>query len=122
MKANTKRDCLNQYFDLMTKGDKLHARVIALMESNRITSGACFYVHNPYDWHGAKSIAKILEKAGHSKNYTAALKRISQWHWNYYLKDIEAHLAETTAFVNEQEKLPFDKTQKQILIQKGELK
>lgn len=99
----------------------LSNRLDALLEQNRITSGARYYVYNPYQFYGLTQIMEILAKAGKAKDYTRYIKRIDSFSYNYYLKDFQDNMAKALAFVEEQEALPFESTQKQVLIQKGEL-
>lgn len=42
--------------------------------------------------------------------------------FNIWLEDFKKDLQKTEAFLAEQENLPFEQSQKQVLIQKGELK
>ena len=99
----------------------LSNRLDALLEQNRITPGARYYVYNPYQFYGLTQILEILDKASHSKDYIRYIKRIDSITYNIYLQDFQKDMARALAFVEEQEALPFELTQKQVLIQKGEL-
>ena len=114
----------SQIIDLILNTDfsDLDSRLDALMEQGRITSGARYHVYNPYQFYGYTQIMEILAKAGKSKDYIRYIKRIDSFTYNYCLKDFQDSMAKALAFVEEQEKLPFEATQKQVLIQKGELR
>lgn len=106
---------------LNTDFSDLDSRLDALMEQGRITGGARYYVYNPYQFYGYTRIMEILDKASHSKDYIRYIKRIDFTTYNIYLQDFQKDMARALAFVEEQEALPFESTQKQLLIQKGEL-
>ena len=106
---------------LNTDFSDLDSRLDALMEQGRITGGARYYVYNPYQFYGYTRIMEILDKAAHSKNYTRYIKRIDSFTYSYCLENFQKNMAKALAFVEEQEALPFESTQKQLLIQKGEL-
>lgn len=116
----TKAEIINYLLTIDTKS--LRDRLDKLMDENRITSGARYYVYNPMDNYDITWLLETLNKASDSKNYTRYLKRIGLGVFNYHLNHYNQHLDKITSFVEEQENLPFDQTQKQILIQKGELK
>lgn len=96
-------------------------RLDALMDQDRITSGARYYVYNPYSFYGYNQIMGILDRASKSKNYFRYLNRISSITYNIYLDDFRENMTKTLAFIQEQETLPFVETQKQVLISKGEI-
>lgn len=116
----TKQEIVHYLLTVDTKdlGDRLDK----LMDEERITSGARYLVYNPMDSYDITWLLETLGKASDSKNYTRYLKRISLGVFEYHLNHYNKHLADIEAFVEEQENLPFDQTQKQVLIQKGELR
>lgn len=115
----TKAEIIN--YILTYNLDDINNRLDKLMEADRITGGARYYVHCPYENYGHKRLLEILHKAGKSKDYTRYLKRIDSFTYCYLYQDFTKGLAKTLAFIEEQENLPFEQTQKQLLIQKGEL-
>lgn len=71
------------------------------------------------------TVEKVLElsaKACKSKNYFRCIKRVDSITFNIWLEGFKEDIARTEAFLAEQEALPFEQSQKQVLIQKGELK
>lgn len=106
---------------LSTDLTDLSNRLDALLEQNRITSGARYYVYNPYLFYGYTKIIEILGKACKAKDYIRYINRIDSITYNIYLQAFQKDLTRALAFVEEQEALPFESTQKQLLIQKGEL-
>lgn len=105
-------------YDLRSLADRLEK----LLSEDRITSGACYYVYNPYEFYSLKQILEISSKAHKSKNYFRAIKRTDSITYGVLLRMFKDSIAKTEAFLEEQEALPFEQSQKQVLIQKGELK
>lgn len=102
--------------------NSIYNRLAALVEENRITVGAAYYVYNPYDFYGYKKILEIFDRACKSKNYNQYLNcNVPKWNVQYYYSDLLSQMDRAKKFIEEQESLPFEQTQKQILIQKGEL-
>ena len=101
--------------------DDINTRLDRLMNEDRITGGARYYVYSPYENYGHKKLLEILDKAGKSKNYTRYLKRVDSFTYGYLYQEFTKGITRTLAFIEEQESLPFEQTQKQVLIQKGEL-
>lgn len=116
----TKQEIIN--YILNTDFTDIQNRLDALMNQDRITSGARYYVYNPYNFYGFNQIMKILDKASKSRNYSRYLNRVSSIAYNIYLDDFRENMTRTLAFIQEQETLPFVETQKQVLISKGEIK
>ena len=106
---------------LSTDLTDLDSRLDALLEQNRITSGARYYVYNPYLFYGYTKIIEILGRACKAKDYIRYINRIDSFTYSYCLENFQKNMAKALAFVEEQEALPFESTQKQVLIQKGEL-
>lgn len=96
-------------------------RLDKLMEEGRITSGARYYVYNPYQIYSLTWLQELLDKAGKSKNYIRCIKRTDSITFSIIWKSFQEDLNKIISFVEEQENLPFEQTQKQILIQNGEL-
>jgi len=120
----TKMQIIRTYYFDFTNTDEFKdfdQRIDVLMEQDRITTGARYYIHDFYKWYGARMLSDITSKAVQSKNYNRYIKRVSLWDYTYYMNDIIKSFEEMKAFVIEQENLPFEETQKQVLIAKGEL-
>lgn len=116
----TKLDIIN----LILKADfsDLTSRLKNLMDEDRITTGAGYYVYDPFHFYSYRWVSELLEKASNSKNYFRYIKRISSIEFGIIKKGFEEDMAKTLAFIEEQENLPFEETQKQVLIRNGELK
>lgn len=91
------------------------------MNQDRITAGARYYIYNPYKFYSLNQIHELIGKAAASKNYTRYLKRIDSIQYSVWLQMFKEDLKKTLDFVEEQENLPFEQSQKQILIQNGEI-
>lgn len=105
-------------YDLRSLADRLEN----LLAEDRITSGACYYVYNSYEFYSLKQVTELFSKACESKNYFRGIKRVNTITFNIWLEEFKKDLQKTEAFLAEQENLPFEQSQKQVLIQKGELK
>lgn len=99
----------------------LSDRLDKLMKEDRITGGARFYVYDPYSIYSLNQIHDLLGKAANSKNYFRYIKRVDSIQFNVWLKMFNEDVARIVSFLEEQEALPFEQSQKQVLIQKGEL-
>lgn len=92
-----------------------------LVNENRITTGAAFYVYNPYKCYPYNQCLELVRKASNSKNYTRYIKRIDsitfQVMWDFFNQEME----KAWNFITEQSNLPFEQSQKQQLIANGEL-
>lgn len=106
------------HYDIRSLADRLEN----LLAEDRITGGACYYVYNPYEFYSFKQIMELSSKACKSKNYFRCIKRVDTITFGIWLEDFKKDIARTEAFLAEQEALPFEQSQKQVLIQKGELK
>lgn len=102
--------------------DSIQVRLDKLMEENRITGGARFYVYNPYQIYSFNQVQELLYKASKSKNYFRYIKRVDSIQFNVWLRMFNEDVAKIVNFLEEQEAPPFEQSQKQVLIQKGELK
>lgn len=102
--------------------DDIDSRLDKLMREEKITGGARYYVYGPYENYGFKTLLEILSKADKSKNYFRYLKRIDRFSYQCLYQNFTQGMEKAMAFIQEQETLPFEKTQKQVLISKGELK
>lgn len=106
------------HYDIRPLADRLEK----LLSEDRITSGACYYVYNPYEFYSLKQVMELSFKACKSKDYFRYIKRLNSIHYSVLMDMFKKDIAKTEAFLEEQENLPFEKSQKQLLIQKGELK
>ena len=119
----TKLEMVRRYFDFIL-GEELKSwedRLDALMNEGRITTGARYYVYNSHRWYGVKMMDEITSRAAKSKNYIAYINNRKKWDYEYAWRDIQKEFAKMKAFVEEQEALPFENTQKQRLISNDEL-
>lgn len=105
------------HYDIRSLADRLKK----LLSEDRITSGACYYVYNPYEFYSLKQVMELSSKACKTKNYFRCIKRVDTITFSIWLEDFKKDIAKTEAFLAEQEALPFEQSQKQVLIQKGEL-
>lgn len=104
-------------YDLKT----LDNEVEILMNEGRITSGARYYIYNPYRIYAKDQILEVVKKAAKSKDYTRYIKRISSTQYNVWLQMFDEDIKKIQDFIAEQTRLPFSRTQKQQLIANGEL-
>lgn len=119
----TKLEMVRRYFDFIL-GEELKSwedRLDALMNEGRITTGARYYVYNSHRWAGVKMMDEITSRATKSKNYIGYINNRKKWDYEYAWKDIQKNYIKMKAFVEEQEALPYEKTQKQRLISNDEL-
>ncbi|HHV27923.1 MAG TPA: hypothetical protein GXX63_12120 [Tissierellia bacterium] len=119
----TKLEMVRRYFDFIL-GEELQSwedRLDALMNEGRITTGARYYVYNSHRWHGVKLMDDITSRASKAKNYIVYINNRKKWDYEYAWKDIQKEFSKMKAFVEEQEALPYEKTQKQRLISNDEL-
>lgn len=92
----------------------LNTRLDQLLKEERITSGARYYVYNPHGYYWEK-VSDIASKASNSKDYFRYIKRIDSTTWKIIYKGFQEDIERIKNFIEEQEKLPFEKTQKQLL-------
>lgn len=119
----TKLEMVRRYFDFIL-GEELKSwedRLDALMNEGRITTGARYYVYNSHRWPGVKMMDDITSRASKAKNYIAYINNRKKWDYEYAWEDIQKEFEKMKAFVEEQEALPYEKTQKQRLISNDEL-
>ena len=64
---------------------------------------------------------EITSRASKAKNYIAYINNRKKWDYEYAWEDIQKEFSKMKAFVEEQEALPYEKTQKQRLISNDEL-
>lgn len=105
------------HYNIQSLADRLGK----LWSEDRITSGACYYVYNPYEFYSYKQVMELSSRACKSKNYFRCIKRVDSITFSLWMEDFKKNIAKTEAFLVEQENLPFEQSQKQVLIQKGEL-
>jgi len=122
-KKLTKLQLIHRYHELMEEAQEkqIFDRLVELVHQDKITAGAAYYIHNPWDWYSADAIRNILLKAGEAKNYLRAIKRTSHFTYTYHITEIEKNLKAAMDFLEEQESLPFEQTQKQVLKREGKL-
>lgn len=119
----TKLEMVRRYFDFIL-GEELKSwedRLDTLMNEGRITAGARYYVYNSHRWPGVKMMDDITSRASKAKNYITYLNNRKKWDYEYAWEDIQKEFSKMKAFVEEQEALPYEKTQKQRLISNDEL-
>lgn len=119
----TKLEMVRRYFDFIL-GEELKSwedRLDALMKEGRITTGARYYVYNSHSWYGVKMMDEITSRAAKAKNYIGYINNRKKWDYEYAWEDIQKEFAKMKAFVEEQEALPYEKTQKQRLIELQDL-
>lgn len=92
-----------------------------LFEEGRITSGARYYVYDPYGIYSVKWVSELISKAAASKDYTRYIKRQTSIQMNVIYRMFTEDLKKITDFIEEQKDLPFEQSQKQQLIANGEL-
>lgn len=122
MAHTSKREVIANIFTALEgRGDldtTLNKRLLKLMNQDRITSG-CYYVHNTYDNWEYKHAMELIQKCNRSRTSIGDVKLYSL---ERALEGIHKHVAELEAFVVEQESLPFEETQMQVLKRSGELR
>lgn len=119
----TKLEMVRRYFDFIL-GEELKSwedRLDVLVHQGRITTGARYYVYNSHSWYGVKKMDEITSRASKAKNYIAYINNRKKWDYEYAWADIQKEFAKMKAFVEKQEVLPYEKTQKQRLISNDEL-
>lgn len=119
----TKLEMVRRYFDFIL-GEELKSwedRLDTLMNEGRITTGARYYVYNSHRWPGVKMMDEITSRAAKAKNYIGYINNRKKWDYEYAWEDIQKEFSKMKAFVEEQEALPYEKTQKQRLISNDEL-
>ncbi|HUM44983.1 MAG TPA: hypothetical protein PKI14_18710 [Fervidobacterium sp.] len=119
----TKLEMVSRYFDFIL-GEELKSwedRLDALMKEGRITTEARYYVYNSHSWYGVKLMHDIIIRASKAKCYSTYINNRKKLDYEYAWADIQKEFAKMKAFVEEQEALPYEKTQKQRLISNDEL-
>lgn len=91
------------HYDIRSLADLLEK----LLSEDRITSGACYYVYNPYEFYSLKQVMELSFKACKSKNYFRCIKRVDTITFSIWLEDFKKDIAKTEAFLEEQENLPL---------------
>lgn len=116
----TKRQIMQTIVELWVKESNIEsdAKLWDLYQQDRITGG-CYYVYNTYDAYEYKESHLLFDRAYRSRT---SMEDIKMWDFTHTLKMLEKHYEKLRAFVEEQESLPFEQTQKQLLIKEGELK
>jgi hypothetical protein len=118
-----KKELLDKHFEMAKQFSReISPRLDKLVEDNRITTGAAYTVYDVTQCYGYTKIKEILDKAFKSKDTIRYMKRIKLSSWQYYVNDMQRVYDKVIVFCDEQEALPFEQTQKQVLIAKGELR
>lgn len=115
----TKLDTIN--YILNYNLDSIVTELSRLVEEDRITAGAACYIYNPYECYQYNQCLDIVRKASNSKSYTRYIKRINSITLQVMLDLFNQKMDESWNFIMEQSTLPFEQTQKQVLIANGEL-
>lgn len=115
----TKMEIVNEiiHFDF----NSLNQELDRLYKEDRITGGARYYVYNPFDIYSVKWVSELIDRATASKDYTRYIKRQTSTQMNVIYRMFTEDLKKITDFIEEQKVLPFNQSQKQQLIAKGEL-
>lgn len=112
----TKKQMILEYYNILDKAHKqLDPRLKKLLDEHRITAVAVYYIHNKYNWPGTKAIDGIITKAIDSKNYSSYISRVKKSEYKKHLQSMQDSFNETQAFIEKQESLPYEETQKQLL-------
>lgn len=109
----TKLDIINHILNY--DFDSIITELNRLVEENRITAGAAYYVYNPYECYQYNQCMEIVRKAGNSKNYTRYIKRIDSITFQVMWDLFSQFMDKAESFIREQKALPFEQTQKQQL-------
>lgn len=100
----TKREIRQEFWNLVeSEGIEIQHRAFKLFEQDKVTYG-WYLLHNLFDNYHYEELANI-------KN----IDYITKWSMNYDLEKFKEHLKESLKEIEEQEKLPFEESQKQIL-------
>jgi len=123
MRKSTKAQIRGEIDNLINEYmNEIRDRLDKLVEDNRITGGVRYYTNNLYENYHYKWYQEVLDKAMKSKNYSRALNYPTKWDYKYHAMNLKEFIEDTKELIEEQEKLPFEETQKQVLKAKGELK
>lgn len=118
MAKKTKRELIQEGFELMKENDDLSDRIIKLQNQDRVTTGY-YMVENEYDSMAYKGFMSLVDKVNKSKTslgdypvyrFTSAIEQLKEFYAQLRLK------------LWEQEILPFEETQMQICKREGTLK
>lgn len=115
----TKMETIN--YILHYNFQELWNRLTTLLEQDRITTGAAYYVYNPFDNYSLCKIQELTTKASASKNFIRYIKRTDSLQFSVLLDMFNKDMDRIVTFIEEQENLPFEETQKQVLIRNGEI-
>ena len=122
-KRVTKRDYIQMYFDFFNSEEvkDLDRRLNALEDQKRITSGARYYVYNPYEWYGAKLFQDILSRAAKAKCYNTYINDRKKCDYEYAWEHIQENFAKAISFVEENEQCAFEDSQYQKLVAESKI-
>ena len=106
----TKYQMMQEFFDLVIsgKGFQLQERTFKLWEDGKVTYG-WYLTKNVFDNYHYEELMKV--------NY----KRHTKWEINYHLSNLKKHIEEALVLVEEQETLPIELCQKQVLIKNKQI-
>jgi len=85
---------------------ELREKLFKLWQNKRITYG-CYSLYDTYEDYDYKEMRK---------------KNLTKWKLNYHINNLKKKINELKIFVNEQENLPFEETQMQVLIANGTIR
>ena len=89
----TKMQLVNRYYEILEQArQELDPRLDKLLQEDRITYGARYYVYNKYNWFGTKKIEATLAKAVQSKNFKGYINKTNSFNWHYLVADMEKYL------------------------------
>ncbi len=117
----TKNQIIDLYFEIMKDYTPWADRLIELVSQDRITSGA-LYIYDAYQSYGRQKISEMFNKAGKAKSFSQYIGcNTTKFDWTYSILKLQDDIAKTKLFIETQEQLPFEQTQKQLLIANGEI-
>ncbi len=117
----TKKQIMNEYIELMEAYAPYADRLRELWVQDRITYGALIN-YDAYDSYGRKNISDMISKASAAKKFSQYINcSTTKFDWTYNIKQLDFAVSRTISFVETQESLEFEQTQKQLLIANGEI-
>jgi len=106
----TKLELMDEFHNLViSKGKEINKRTHDLHEQKKVTFGWMLTV-NIYDNYHYEKLIEINH-----------LNRVKKWDIEYWLKGLKNHIEKSLKEIEEQEKLPFEESQMQVLIREGKI-
>jgi len=122
----TKAKMIDMYHEIIL-GDKVNSleeRLDTLMETKKITSGYRYGTHSIIGSYESTKMGEMFDRAAKAKNYTQYIsdsdKYTKRW-FESILDSLNKFIEKVQADVEEQESLPFEESQMQLLVASGEL-